>query len=113
MTPPRGLPPLRQNSVNFSGVRNAEAVKARISEVAVAMLMFSGYEPVPGSLAVNAAAAHPDNVSTAADCRFRYRFNKFGTLLPRHLAIRMRVNADMLPTQVDMPFGFIQTSSQR
>src|ERR1051326_5431354 len=37
MTPPSGLPPLRQNSVNFAGGRKAEGVKARIFEVAVAM----------------------------------------------------------------------------
>src|SRR5438034_2864827 len=30
--PPSGLPELRQNSVNLSGVRKAEAVNARISE---------------------------------------------------------------------------------
>src|SRR5215470_13131014 len=34
MTPPSGLPPLRQNSMNFAGVRKAEAVRARIFAVA-------------------------------------------------------------------------------
>src|SRR5215831_31828 len=37
MTPPSGLSPLRQNSMNFAGVRKAEAVRARIFEVAVAI----------------------------------------------------------------------------
>jgi len=37
MMPPSGLPPLRQNSVNFAGVRKAAAVRGRIFEVAVAM----------------------------------------------------------------------------
>src|SRR5262245_27134675 len=38
MTPPSGLPPLRQNSVNFAGVRKADAVRARIfAAAAVAM----------------------------------------------------------------------------
>src|SRR5262249_11713981 len=38
MTPPSGLPPLRQNSVNFAGVRKADAVRARIL-VAAAVAM--------------------------------------------------------------------------
>lgn len=42
MMPPSGLPPLRQNSVNFGGVRNADAVRERISEVARLMRSYSG-----------------------------------------------------------------------